>query len=125
MTRRGTAYTPAAARKYEAHGRLAAQLAMADRPPIASAAKLAVWIELPIPSSWSRRRQQAALSGDIRPTTRPDIDNYVKAALDAISGVVIADDSIITELAAQKRYGLDPKLVLTVARLATALENAS
>jgi Holliday junction resolvase RusA-like endonuclease len=120
MTRRGIAYTPAATRKYEAHGRLAAQLAMMDRAPIATAAKLAVLIELPIPSSWSRRRQQAALSGDIRPTTRPDIDNYVKAALDAINGVVITDDSIITELAARKRYGLDPKLILTVAPVAEA-----
>jgi hypothetical protein len=31
VTRRGIAYTPAHTRKYEAHGRLAAQLAMGDR----------------------------------------------------------------------------------------------
>ena len=35
MTRKGFAYTPAATRKFEAHGRLAAQLAMDGRPPIA------------------------------------------------------------------------------------------
>ena len=34
MTRRGVAYTPAKTRKYEAHGRLAAQLAMDGRPPL-------------------------------------------------------------------------------------------
>jgi hypothetical protein len=34
LTRRGIAYTPAHTRKYEAHGRLTAQLAMGDRPPI-------------------------------------------------------------------------------------------
>jgi len=32
MTRRGIAYTPAHTRKYEAHGRLAAQLACSPRP---------------------------------------------------------------------------------------------
>jgi hypothetical protein len=34
MTRKGIAYTPAATRKYEAHGRLAAQEAMQDEPPL-------------------------------------------------------------------------------------------
>jgi hypothetical protein len=34
MTRKGFAYTPAATRKYEAHARLAAGLAMADQPPL-------------------------------------------------------------------------------------------
>ena len=34
MTRRGIAYTPAATRKFEAHGRLGAQMAMDGRPPI-------------------------------------------------------------------------------------------
>jgi Holliday junction resolvase RusA-like endonuclease len=34
MTRKGFIYTPAATRKYEAHGRLAAQQAMDGRPPI-------------------------------------------------------------------------------------------
>ena len=35
FTRKGFAYSPAKTRKYEAHGRLAAQLAMDDRPPLA------------------------------------------------------------------------------------------
>jgi hypothetical protein len=34
MTRRGFIYTPAATRKYEAHARLAAQVAMGDRAPL-------------------------------------------------------------------------------------------
>jgi hypothetical protein len=33
-TRKGFVYMPAQVRKYEAHGRLAAQLAMDGRPPI-------------------------------------------------------------------------------------------
>jgi len=34
-----------------------------------------------------------------RGRTRPDADNYVKAALDAINAIVVADDSLIVELA--------------------------
>jgi Holliday junction resolvase RusA-like endonuclease len=114
MTRRGIAYTPSATRKYEAHGRLAAQMAMEDRPPIPGPVRIVALVELPIPMSWSRTRRAAALAGDIRPTTRPDLDNYLKAALDAINTIVVADDSRVVELDARKRYGIQPKLVLTV-----------
>jgi Holliday junction resolvase RusA-like endonuclease len=91
VTLRGFVYTPAATRKYEAHGRLAAQLAMDGRPPIDVPISLTMAVELPIPISWSGRRRAAAITGDIRPTSRPDLDNYVKAAADAISGIVVAD----------------------------------
>src|SRR5215471_18312645 len=41
-----------------------------------------IMIDLPVPQSWSTKRRDAALCGDIRPTSRPDADNYIKAALD-------------------------------------------
>jgi Holliday junction resolvase RusA-like endonuclease len=63
------------------------------------------------------------MAGDIRPTSRPDLDNYVKAALDAINGIVIADDALVVELEACKRYGPDPKVVLTVTPLAALPAN--
>src|SRR6266436_7860122 len=94
VTRRGFVYTPAATRKYEAHGRLAAQLAMNGRAPIAVPVRAEIVINLPVPASWSGKRRDAALRGDVRPTTRPDADNYVKAALDAINEIVVADDSL-------------------------------
>jgi Holliday junction resolvase RusA-like endonuclease len=118
MTRRGFAYTPAKTRKYEAHGRLAAQLAMDGRPPFDVPCGLTALIELPIPASWSKRRRAAAISGDIRPITRPDVDNYVKAALDAINGIVVADDSLVVDLQAQKKYSLTPQVVLHIAPVA-------
>jgi Holliday junction resolvase RusA-like endonuclease len=118
MTRRGIAYTPSATRKYEAHGRLAAQMAMGDRPPIAWPVRIVALVELPIPASWSRTRTAAALTGDIRPTTRPDLDNYLKAALDAINTIVVVDDSYVVELDVGKKFGIQPKLVLTVIPLA-------
>ena len=117
MTRKGFVYTPAATRKYEAHGRLAAQIAMNGRPPITGPVAVVMQVELPIPASWSAHRRASAITGDIRPTTRPDVDNYVKAAADAISGIVVADDSQIVELEARKVYSIAPKLIVTVSTL--------
>ena len=68
-----------------------------------------------MPKSWSGKRRAAALSGELRPTTRPDVDNYVKAALDAINEIVVRDDSLVVELTAAKRYATSPRLTITVA----------
>jgi Holliday junction resolvase RusA-like endonuclease len=117
MTRRGFAYTPAKTRKYEAHGRLAAQQAMNGQPPIAVPVRAEVTIELPVPASWSGKRREAALRGEIRPTSRPDADNYVKAALDAVNAIVVADDSLVVDLVVTKKYAAVPALTVTVTPL--------
>jgi Holliday junction resolvase RusA-like endonuclease len=120
MTRQGFAFTPQKTRKFQAHARLVAQLVMDGRPPIVHPVHLKAVIELPIPTSWSKRRDAAALAGAIRPTSRPDLDNYLKGATDALSGIVVADDSLIVEIAATKQYGRDPKIVLVVTPLLDA-----
>jgi len=120
MTRKGFAYTPAATRKYEAHGRFAAQQAMDGRPPITAPVRAEIMIDLPVPTSWSMKRHDAALRGDIRPTTKPDTDNFVKAGLDAINAIVIADDSLVVELAAIKRYAQVPQLTIMITPLSAA-----
>ena len=113
----GIAFTPSHARKYEAHGRLAAQLAMNGKPPLAVPVRADITVDLLAPASWSAKRREAALRGDIRPTTRPDADNYVKAALDAVNSIVIADDSLVVEIDAVKRYATVPQLVITITPL--------
>jgi Holliday junction resolvase RusA-like endonuclease len=123
FTRTGFAYTPAKTRQYEAHGRLAAQLAMGERPPLTGPVLLTALIELPVPASWSRRRIAAAIIGEIRPTSRPDIDNFLKSGMDAINGIVVADDSLIVKVVAEKKFGVDPKLVLLVTPIDAAASN--
>jgi Holliday junction resolvase RusA-like endonuclease len=117
MTRKGFVYTPAATRKYEAYGRLAAQQAMNDRAPITVPVRAEITVDLSVPASWSVKRRNAALRGDIRPTSRPDADNYIKAALDAVNTIVIADDSLVVALVAVKRYALVPKLTVMIVPL--------
>jgi Holliday junction resolvase RusA-like endonuclease len=123
FTRKGFAYTPAKTRGYEGHGRFTAQLAMGDQTPFTGPVSLTALVEIPIPASWSRRRGAAAISGDIRPTSRPDVDNFLKSAMDAINGIVVADDSLIVSVRAEKKFGLDPKLVLLIEPIAASPSN--
>jgi hypothetical protein len=75
VTRRGFVYTPAATRKYEAHGRLAAQVAMNGRPPINVPVRADITIDLPVPASWSGKRRDAALRGEIRSGLENEAEN--------------------------------------------------
>jgi Holliday junction resolvase RusA-like endonuclease len=114
MTRRGFAYTPSHTRKYEAHGRLSAQMAMGDRAPIEGPVRLELLAELPIPASWSQKKRERAITGDLLPISRPDLDNYIKSGIDSINEIVIRDDSQVVEVRARKRYSPTPKLVMTI-----------
>jgi Holliday junction resolvase RusA-like endonuclease len=80
-------------------------------------------IELPIPASWSKRKAADAITGHIRPTSRPDVDNYLKAILDAINSIVIADDAQVVEVFAKKKFGIAPKMLATIYPLEAASSN--
>lgn len=71
---------------------------------------------MPIPAGWPAWRQEAALAGAIRPTTRPDADNVAKLILDALnrSGRFWRDDAQVVELVATKFYGAAPETIVEV-----------
>lgn len=45
---------------------------------------------------------------------RPDIENYVKAVLDASNGILYKDDGQIAALSTQKLYSLQPRIELEI-----------
>ena len=45
---------------------------------------------------------------------RPDIDNYAKLVLDALSGVFYKDDSQVTALVVTKVYDQNPRTVVII-----------
>lgn len=110
----GHAYTPARTANYEGELRAAGAEAMAGRPPIDAPLVVRVEAYLPIPASWSRKKHAQALAGLLRPTTRPDCDNYLKAALDGLNAVVFRDDSLVVDSRIIKAYSDRPRLVVTV-----------
>ena len=66
-----------------------------------------------IPKSWPKSKKQAALVGEVQHTGKPDADNVLKIVGDALNGIVWADDSQIVSASINKRYGVQPALVLT------------
>ena len=106
----GHSYTPAKTRKYEAHIRMAAQVAMKGRPPLEGALRIYVVAVVPIPVSFSKVKRQRALNGIVAPTKRPDGDNFLKAAMDGCTGIVWRDDAQIVRISIAKTYGEVPSL---------------
>ena len=51
---------------------------------------------------------------DIRPTKKPDIDNIIKIACDALNGVAYADDRQIVGVFAQKFYSTIPRVEIEI-----------
>lgn len=67
--------------------------------------------------SWTKKQQQEAKQGKLRPVKRPDIDNYVKSVLDGANGILWEDDSQIVSLLASKHYAETPQVTIGVQEL--------
>lgn len=93
-----------------------ARQAMGSQDPLDTPVALSVRIYKAIPMSWSKVKRQQAESGDLRPVGKPDLDNYIKAVMDAGNGILWADDSQVCELHSIKAYG-SPRIEVTVMEL--------
>jgi Holliday junction resolvase RusA-like endonuclease len=106
-------YTPAATVAYEGEIARLAEIARAEWPVMATPMSLRVIAHHPIPVSWPKKKQQAALAGDLIPG-KPDLDNVAKAVLDALNGVIYEDDKQVIRLVAEKRYSVEPRVEVYV-----------
>ncbi len=88
-------YDPAKSRNWKQYARLIAQNEMMGKNLLEGPLSLSVRVFRPMPKSMSKKKQLQALEGALQPTTKPDLDNYVKGASDALEGVVFANDSTI------------------------------
>lgn len=119
--------------------RMIARMAMAGREPYEGPVELSLCAYCPVPPSWSQAKQRAALAGDIKPTSKPDLSNIIKLAEDAIitprakrgktplvpQKAVIKDDSQIVKVTAWKIYSQSPRLVVMVAEVGPALSETT
>jgi Holliday junction resolvase RusA-like endonuclease len=97
--------------------RLAAEKAMAGRPPIDRPVIVMMAAVFDIPKSFSKKRRAAALEGGEFPAKKPDLDNILKALTDAMNGVVVKDDCQIVSVRSSKVYGPAPLVSVTVTPL--------
>jgi Holliday junction resolvase RusA-like endonuclease len=110
----GRTYTPEKTVRYEDTVRTFASQAMAGNAPMQGPLLVAVAFWVTVPSSWSKKRQQEAIAGEIQPTKKPDLDNCVKAIKDALNGIVWRDDSQVVTLRLKKRYSDTPRTEVVV-----------
>lgn len=105
FTRTGRAYTPKKTADYEDEIRLMAKAAMGITEPLETPIAAYIYIAMPVPQSYSKKRSKDCLDGFERPTKKPDLDNVAKAFLDACNGIVYKDDSQVVSLHVTKVYG--------------------
>jgi Holliday junction resolvase RusA-like endonuclease len=100
-------YTPKKTAEYETDIAFKAAQLMGDIPPLETPVEVGVHAYYPIPASWSKKRQQAAING-LEIPGKPDLDNVAKAVLDALNGVVYVDDKQVITMWITKRYSTFP-----------------
>ena len=108
FARRGnfvSTYSPTKTRDYEDLIKDAAKQAMGSNELLETPVTVAIYITVPIPASYSKKRTEACLSGSERPIKKPDIDNVAKCFLDAMNEIVYKDDTQVLTLHITKVYG--------------------
>ena len=57
-----------------------------------------------VPKKYNKTLKLRAIAGDLRPVTRPDVDNITKGILDALNGLVCVDDRHVYKLEIEKQF---------------------
>lgn len=115
--RRVMAYTPNKTATYEQFIKLVAMDHF--KAPILGPVYLEIKIYRSIPKSFSNILTTMAEAGDIRPTTRPDCDNYLKSCLDGLVGIAFKDDSQVVSLYVHKYYSSTPRTDICIWKVET------
>lgn len=106
-TRSHRTYTPAETVNYETFVKMCFLDKYPDIVPEEGNVLIVIDAYFPIPDSWSKKKKQQALDGEIRPR-KPDWDNIGKAVSDALNGIAYKDDAQAYDARVIKRYGEKP-----------------
>jgi Holliday junction resolvase RusA-like endonuclease len=97
-------YTDKQTLGYEAKIAHFAKQAMGTSEPLKTPVSVFLYVRLPIPQSYPKKRREACLNGSELPCKKPDIDNIAKTYLDAMNGVIFVDDTQVIDLHVKKLY---------------------
>ena len=104
----GTTYTPKETKQHEALIRQEYRRQCGTKFPEGSQLRITVTAVMGIPKSAPKHRRSAMISGEVRPTRKPDWDNIGKLVCDALNDVAYDDDKCICEAVVIKIYGEVP-----------------
>lgn len=110
----GIVYTPTKTKDYET---LIEQYFLLKYPrfkAIEGRAKVSIISFFAIPKSTKKQDVEQMLNNNISPTKKPDIDNIVKIVLDAMNKFAFKDDTQITKLEVEKKYGTEEKIYIKI-----------
>ena len=104
FTKKGHAYTPQKTKDAEALIAAAYRAAGGRCIPKGVPVELEVLARFPIPKSFSQKKRSAVLDSEILPMKKPDADNILKLAADALNGVAYEDDAQVVRMEVCKEY---------------------
>lgn len=64
-----------------------------------------------------KKQRALMMQNKVRPTKKPDIDNIIKAVLDALNGIAYKDDTQVVQVRASKVYQDDARVDVTIEEL--------
>lgn len=109
-------YDPPKVSKFKKELSQLAKLHYRDEP-LDGALEIEISFYRPVQKSLSKKERARRFSGEHRPTVKPDLDNYIKSALDGLNGILWTDDAHIVDLHAHKYYSDRPRIEIIVREL--------
>lgn len=110
------AFDPPKSRYYKRTARLIL-MEVYQGKPLAGPVRVTVRAFFKIPKSYTKKKKKACLSGQEKPTKKPDIDNIIKGVMDACNGYAYLDDKQVVEVQMSKQYAAEPKVVVEIEEL--------
>lgn len=117
FTKKGHSYTPEKTRSYEAQVSYQAHLAMDGSALFDGPVGIVVTALMQAPKKPSKALKDALAMDRAWHTGRPDGDNIIKAAADAMNGIVFRDDAQVARCSFTKKYSDTPGLHIYVEAL--------
>ena len=109
------AYTPEKTILYENLIKMCFLETKAER--LQGALEMTIFAFYQVPKSFTKKKRNDALNGNLTPQTKPDVDNIAKVVCDALNGVAYEDDKQIVELTVKKYYSGCPEVIIDIAEV--------
>lgn len=110
----GIIYTPGRTKDYELLVQQSFRVKYPRFKQIEGRVKVDIISYMKIPKQTSKAKRQEMIDNKISPTRKPDIDNIAKVILDAMNKYIIQDDTQVSKISVEKRYGEIDKVYVKI-----------